>query len=457
MNDQIKRPIQLDEAQAFLAAHPQVRFIDAIFIDLCGILRGKRCPRGDLEKIFKDGFPIPCTIYLLDATGENMDPCGLGFSDGDPDGIARPVPGTLVPVPWSDKPAGQVLMTLSDEDGAPSPIDPRNQAAAAVERFKATGLSPVIAFELEFFLIDRERDGQGRPQAPISPATGRRESETQVFGMEQLEAYAAFFEAVEQASQVQGVPASVATTEYAPGQFEINLRHVSDPLAAADHCALLRNIVKQVAIRQGMDATFMSKPFAATTGSGMHLHVSLVDSTGANAFDDGSRAGNETLRHAIGGLGATLAEAMAIFAPNLNAFRRFGRNLFVPVTRSWATNNRSVAFRIPVGPGASRRVEHRVAGADANPYLVLAAVLAGLQHGLEHRIDPGPMAEGNASAELDPDLPLAWEAALDRLDQAEILPRYLDSEYLKIYVATKREELKRFAATISPQEYDWYL
>jgi glutamine synthetase len=457
MNDQNRSQIQPDEAQAFLAAHPQVRFIDAIFIDLCGILRGKRYPRGDLEKIFKDGFPIPYTTYLLDATGESLDPCGRGFSDGDPDGIARPVPGTLVPVPWSDKPLGQVLMTLDDEDGSPSPVDPRNQAAAAVERFKETGFAPVVAFELEFFLIDRERDGQGRPQAPINPATGRRESETQVYGMAQLEAYSAFFEAVEQASRVQGIPASVASTEYAPGQFEINLRHVGDPLAAADHCALQRNIVKQVAGRQGMDATFMPKPFAATTGSGMHLHVSLLDSAGKNAFDDGSLAGNETLRHAIGGLGATLAEAMAIFAPNRNAYRRFGPNLFVPVSRSWATNNRSVAFRIPAGPGAGRRVEHRVAGADANPYLVLAAVLAGLQHGLEHRIDPGPMAEGNAGAELDPDLPLAWEAALDRLDQAEILPRYLDGEYLELYTATKREELKRFAAVIAPQEYDWYL
>jgi glutamine synthetase len=457
MNDQIRSQTQPDEVQTFLAAHPDVRFIDAIFIDLCGILRGKRYPRGDLEKIFKDGFPIPYTTYLLDATGENMDPCGRGFDDGDPDGIAVPVPGTLVPVPWSDKPAGQVLMTLNDEDGSPSPIDPRNQAAAAVERFKETGLSPVVAFELEFFLIDRERDGQGRPQAPINPATGRRESETQVFGMAQLEAYGVFFEGVEQASRAQGVPASVASTEYAPGQFEINLHHVADPLAAADHCALLRNIVKQVAARQAMDATFMSKPFPDTTGSGMHLHVSLVDSAGANAFDDGSRAGNETLGHAIGGLGATLAEAMAIFAPNLNAYRRFGPNLFVPVAASWATNNRSVAFRIPAGSGASRRVEHRVAGADANPYLVLAAILAGLQHGLEHRIDPGPMAQGNASAAADPDLPLAWEPALDRLDQAEILPRYLDGEYLEIYAATKREELKRFAATISPQEYDWYL
>lgn len=463
MNQQPPVRTASDEPSAFLAAHPGIEHFDAIFIDLNGIVRGKRFQRDDLAKIYAAGFPIPYTIYLLDITGECSDPCGRGITDGDPDGVAVPVAGSMVPAPWSARPMGQVLMTLHDQDGAPSLVDPRNLAAAVVARFKESGLTPVVAFELEFYLVDRVRAPDGGPRPPIDPQSGARVSAAQVYGMSQLDAFRAFFEAVETACRAQRVPASVASTEYAPGQFEINLRHVADPLAAADHAALLRHIVKKVAQYQGMDATFMSKPFAWLAGNGMHVHVSLLDGAGKNVFDDraadggGGPDGGTALRHAVGGLTATLAEAMAIFAPNLNAFRRFQPNLFVPVTKSWAANNRSVAFRIPAGPGESRRIEHRVAGADANPYLVLAALLAGLHHGLDERLEPGPMTDGNAGHSLDPDLPLAWDAALDRLQAATILPGYLGRDYVDLYCATKRNELRRFNATISRQEYDWYL
>ncbi len=448
---------QQEALARLLAEQPETGSLDAIFIDLCGIARGKRYPRADMAKLLKSGLQIPYSVYLLDVTGESLDPCGYGFSDGDPDGTALPLPGTLVPVPWAERPRAQVLMTMRDGEGAPSWLEPRNVAAKALERLAARGLSPTVAFELEFHLLEPEPDPEGRPVPAASQATGRRDEAGQVYSIAGLDDFDAFFAAVETAAAQQGIPASVATKEYSPGQFEINLDHQSDALAAADHCALLRYLIQRVAARQGLRATFMSKPFPERTGNGMHLHLSLIDAAGGNLFDDGSELGSESLRHAIGGLGATLPEAMAIFAPNLNAFRRFGPNLFVPVTKSWGSNNRSFAFRIPTGPGAARRFEHRVAGADANPYLVLAAVVAGIEHGLVEEIDPGPIWSGNATAEPDPDIPFNQPAALDRLERASHLRAAIDPAYLKLYAETKRRELERFTAEVTPREYAWYL
>jgi glutamine synthetase len=201
----------------------------------------------------------------------------------------------------------------------------------------------------------------------------------------------------------------------------------------------------------------MPKPFPRRSGSGMHVHMSLLDQQGRNVFDDGSVAGGELLKHAIGGMLATLPDAMAIFAPNINAYRRFGPRLYVPVTKSWGVDNRSVALRIPTGPPASRRFEHRVAGADANPYLVLAVLLAGIHHGLTEKSDPGPMWSGSACEQLDQDIPFDLTSALARLRASAVLKSYLGDTYVELYCATKEAELASFLDHITPREYQWYL
>ncbi len=446
-----------EELKAYLAEHPQTEYVDGILVDLCGIIRGKRYPIADAAKLYSSGLQLCESVYLLDVTGANTDPAGRGFTDGDPDGTLFPIPGTLVPVPWADTPRAQVLMTMTDPDGAPAPVDPRNVAQRVLSRFDRMGLKPVVAFELEFYLLDQTRGPDGRPLAPISPATGRRETALQVYGIQEIDGFADFLRDVEAAGQAQGVPANVATAEFAPGQYEINLRHVDDALKAADHGALLRHIIKSVARRHGMDASFMSKPFSDQTGNGMHVHVSLLDKSGHNVFAADDPLGSEVLHNAIGGLGAITAEAMAIFAPNVNAFRRFGPNLFVPVNSSWGTNNRSVAFRIPGGPPDSRRIEHRFAGAEANCYLTLAAILAGIHYGITNKIDPGPASSGNACDKVDPDLPMDVPTSLARMENAKILGDYLGADYLKLYAATKRHEHRDFNAEITAREYAWYL
>lgn len=445
-----------EELQAFLAEYPDTEYIDAIFVDVCGIVRGKRYPVEDSEKLFSSGLQIPITVYLLDVTGDSADPGGKGFTDGDPDGTAVPIPGTLVPVPWSRN-AGQVLMTVQNQDGSPNQFDPRNVASRVVERMAADGLTPVVAFELEFYLFDREMDPDGRPQPAASPVTGEREQTTQVYGIWELDAFADFFRDVREACEAQGVPASVATKEFAPGQYEINLRHTSDALAAADHCALLRHIVKNVATAHGYRASFLSKPYADQVGSGMHLHISVKDSGGANIFAGKDELGSPRLGHAIAGLQAAMGQSMAIYSPHVNAFRRYGLNMFTPLNTSWGANNRSLTFRIPGGDADARRVEHRIAGADANPYLVLASVLGGMHHGLVGELDPGPTTDGNAGEFVDETIPFTMSDALEALKDAPILDEYLGARYVEIFRELKQGELDLFNSHIVPLEYDWYL
>lgn len=445
------------ELEAFLAEHPHVNYADAVIFDLCGVVRGKRYPRDQLVKLFESGLPLPYTVYLLDVTGDCCDPGGRGFSDGDPDGVCWPLAGTLKPVGGPQASSARVLVTMRDADGRAAVVEPRNVLRRVVERFAELGLHPVLACELEFYLLSCDRAADGRPQTVRSPLTGAPESDTQVYGLAALDVHNEFFQAVRDETTLQGIPATVASAEFAPAQFEINLHHVDDALVAADHCALLRHVIVSVAHAQGCRATFASKPFAAASGSGMHVHLSLLDASGGNVLDDGSALGSAKLRHAVGGLLDLMYDAMPIFASNVNAYRRFRPQLYVPVNRSWGANNRSVALRIPAGESTARRIEHRVPGADANPYLVLAAILSGVHHGIANELDPCAPADGNACDERDPEWPRTLDNALDRLDASTLMRSYLGDEYVGLYCATKRAELEKFYGHMSPLEYEWYL
>jgi glutamine synthetase len=450
------------QAADYLAAHPDTVAVDAFYADLSGVVRGKRYPRDLFAKLMSDGMAVPGSVFLLDTLGENHDPEGKGFSDGDPDYLAKVMPRTLVPMPWAEQPTAQVMITLVEADGSPYPFEPRNVLARVVERFAELDLTPVVAFELEFYLLDRQRLEGGAPQPPLSPTTGARESGTQVYGMNEIESFAGLLEDITEACRVQALSTGAVSAEYAPGQFEINLNHLDDPMLAADQCVMFKRVVKAIARKHGMQASFMAKPYLDCAGSGLHMHCSLLDPAGDNAFAGAGAAGDEQpiseiMEHALGGLMALMAESMGILAPNVNSFRRYVPNIFVPITRCWGHENRSVAFRIPRGGGKSRRIEHRIAGADVNPYLALATMLAGIHHGITNQIDPGPPAEGNAGRALDDDLPFRPRRALERMLEGDILGDYLGPDYVKAYAACKLTELDKFEAEISPAEYAWYL
>jgi glutamine synthetase len=446
------------ELAAYLDRHPETRFVDAVLFDLCGTPIGKRVPARDAGKLWSGGVSFCAGITTLDALGACWDVNGIGFSDGDPDATSYPLPGTLVPVPWAEVPTAQLLIAPAPPEGDTHWwFDPRAILATVVARFADLGLKPVTACELEFYFVDPTRDAMGR----ISPATparsGRAPEAPRVLAFDKLDEWAGILAEIDAACAAQGVPAGAATAEYGGAQFEVNLGHVADPVLACDHALMLRRIVKGVAARHGLEATFMSKPFADQSGSGLHIHASLVDDQGRNVFDETTPDGDRLLGHAIAGLQATTYDAMAIFAPNLNAYRRFAPNQFVPVNTSWGVNNRSVSFRVPMGGGQARRIEHRIAGADANPYLVMAAMLAGFHHGLTQQLEPTAPSTGNAGEEADPEMPLKLWSALDRLEGSAILADYLGPRYPAAYAAIKRSEFEAFMAEVLPREYDWYL
>jgi glutamine synthetase len=450
-----------DEVARFLKAHPRAVAVDLFFADLAGVVRGKRYPIAQLPKLYESGAALPGSVFLLSAEGATINPEGRGFDDGDPDELVKLIPDSLQPVPWAEPPRAQAMITLEAPDGTPYPFEPRNVLKRTLARLGELKLRPVVAFELEFYLIDRHRTESGAPQAPLSPVTGLRDTATQVYGMAAVDDFAGFLEEVAAACATQGLATGAITAEHSPGQFEINLQHEDDPLAAADHCVMFKRAVQGVARRHGIQATFMAKPYLENAGSGLHLHISLLDDKGRNVFSGGKndkdRAG-PVLKQALGGILELMPDSMAILAPNVNSYRRFKRDNFVPTRRSWAFENRSVALRIPISGGpAARRIEHRVAGADANPYLVLATALAGIHHGIENRLDPGPPFEGNACTEYDPEVPFRPLRAFDRMAESKVLADYFGADYVSAYVACKAKELEAFESEMSPAEYRWYL
>jgi glutamine synthetase len=450
------------EFDAYLKRHADTLHVDAFLHDLNGNLRGKRLPVTEAGKLWKAGLEMPRCMLFLDPTGDDLNPGGRSGDLGDPDGTAMPIPGLLAPVPWAEEPTAQVLLQMTDpagdaNHGKPSRFCPRAALDGTLAQFKRLGLTPVVAVELEFYLFDRDGDANGYPVPVKNPLTGRPETSKQPYSIDDLDAYGAFIRRVASYARAQNVPASAAITEYSPGQFEINLRHEADAVAACDHAVLLKRAIKAAARVDGHRASFMAKPFLDAAGSGMHIHVSLVDKQGRNAFGETGAKGETLLRQAIAGLQAAMPESMAIFGANLNGFRRYQPGHNVPITPAWGHNNRSVAFRIPAGGGGARRIEHRVAGADANPYLVMAAVLAGMLHGIENRRTPTPETKGDAGDGADRNVPFAFTAAVERFAKAKILPQHIAPNMLDLLRDQKREEMRKFMGVISRQEYDWYL
>ena len=452
------KPEDVKRLEAFLQQHPEVAHVDAVFFDINGVARGKRVPREHAGKLYAGGLTLPRSLFVLDVLGDVSNGLGVGLTDGDPDGVGVPLQGDALLTPWTRQPCAQLLMDMVEPDGSAVWFNPRYQLGLVVEKFASLGLVPVCAVEMEFYLIDPKRRGEGgQPLAPVSPLTEERERHARVYDLEDLESYGVFFERLDKIASALCLPLSASSTEFAPGQFEVNLTHGKDPLLAGDHACLLRQAVVQTARLCGMEATFLSKPFAKETGNGMHIHLSILDNNGKNIFQSKDAYGTVALREAVRGMQKLMAESLAVFAPHINAYRRLGSGGFAPFVRDWSYNNRLTALRIPAGKEESKRIEHRMAGADANPYLVLACVLAGALEGLADGIEAeSPLEAGTPHAQTS-DLPPNLPAALEVFENGTRLREYLQPEYLELYASVKRGEYERFMGEAFEREFSWYL
>lgn len=446
------------EAHAFLEANPDITSIHVIWTDICGVARGKILRRDELVPAWKDGRFMPISALVLDITGQDVPETGLVFDEGDRDMLLWPVPGSLVRIPWLDEPTAQYLATVHDLDGTPHFADPRNALESIVRRFQSElNMTPVGAVELEFFLMDRASAMAGEPRAPKSLINEHRPQHYQAYYLQDLDDFAPFFKDLYAYCEAQGLPAKTLISEYAPGQMEIVLRHRADVLKACDEGIMLKRAIKATAEKHGMAATFMAKPYAQWTGSGMHMHVSLGDEKGNNLFAAEDPMQNELLLHAIGGLKAAMAESMLIFAPNANSYRRFRRNSYAPVSASWGINNRTVSLRVPAGAANACHIEHRPSGADANPYLVMAAILAGMHYGITEKADPGNPVVGNGYEKRAKYIPGNWFDAIDAFWRASIMKEYFGKPFVDTYCTLKEVEADRFYAEPTQRDFEWYL
>jgi glutamine synthetase len=324
----------LEDAQSFLANNPDIDMIELFILDANGVPRGKLLHREELLAVYESGRPLPSTILGLTLQGDDVENSGLVWDVGDIDCRAYPLEGSLVRLPWRQIPTAAVQVSMHPQEGMPASIaDPRHLLIKVIDRLKAEGYHPVMACELEFYLLDAKRDHNGRPQ-PALDADGGRPRHTQVYGLRELEQIEPFLADLYAACKLHGIPARTAISEYAPGQVEITLEH-GDALQAMDQAVRYKRLVKAVAHKHGMQATFMAKPFDHLAGTGMHMHVSIADAEGRNLFASEDPAGTSLLRTAIGGMLASLLDSLLLFCPNANSYRRFQANSYAPLAPTW--------------------------------------------------------------------------------------------------------------------------
>lgn len=438
------------EIQQFTQQHPDIEEVDLISMDISGHFFGKRYPIAQLHKLAKAGLKLPRAMPLMSAIGTPMSVGKFGLEDGDPDQTFFLVPGSLTAIPWDNTSRAQMIVSTA---GTPSPLffEPRAVLARILDHFHRMGYYPTVAFELEFYLIDSERTDKGLIKPPQDPTSGRLDCSS-ILRIDRVANFGDCLSDIIQCCKTQGIQTGALSAELGPGQYEINLEHQNDAMLAADQCAAFRRTVQAVARKHGYQATFMAKPYLQEAGNGQHLHLSIYDKNGNNIL----QANEDTcLRYAIAGCLDLLPASMAILAPNSNAYRRYESGSCVAVNPSWGYENRTTAIRIPDSDSKNRRLEHRVAGADSNPYLTLACILAGIAHGLNERAEPGTPSDGNT---CDPGgLPTHLRDALQRFNQSEPLRHYLGERFVQLYCQQKHNELAEFEKEISAREYEWFL
>ena len=333
--------------------------------------------------------------------------------------------------------------------------DPRTILARVLEQFTARGLTPVVAVELEFYLLDAPSVAAGVPAPPPQINVGGQIKPYQVYDMRVMDRIEPTLKLIHDYAKALNIPADASLSEIGPGQFEINLMHRDNVLQAADEAILFKRVVDRAAIATGMACTFMAKPYTEHTGNGLHVHVSLLDKAGNNIFDQNNNADN--LLWAANGLLGTMKDSQALLAPHGNSYKRLQPDSYAPVQMSWGHDHRGVALRLPETQGKAARLEHRVAGADANPYLALAAILSGILYGLNKKTAPSLPALKAYDTSTAEFLHHDWLNAVTQFSESEFIKNSLGERYQTVFANVKRHEAIAINKTVNQLDWQTYL
>jgi len=448
-----RKHFNFNDLEQWLDQH-RVTEIECLVPDLTGVARGKILPR---KKFTEDrGMRLPEAVVAMGVTGEfpAEGPYYDVISPTDHDMHLRPDPRTVRIVPWASDPTAQVVHDCYDKAGNIVPFAPRSVLRRVCDLFEAEGWNPIVAPELEFYLVARNTD----PDMPLKPPigrSGRAETSRQAYSIDAVNEFDPLFEDVYSYCEQMELNVDTLIHEIGAGQMEINFFH-DHPLGLADEVFFFKRTVREAAMRHNMFATFMAKPIAGEPGSAMHIHQSIVDAQGRNIFSNADGSASDMFRWYIGGLQKYIPAAMALFAPYVNSYRRLARFTAAPINIQWGTDNRTVGIRSPVASPAARRIENRVIGADANPYVALAATLACGYLGMKNRVEPTPECKGDAYLG-DYQLPRSLGEALEKLRAERDLAAVLGEAFVTVYTEVKETEYAEFMKVISPWEREHLL
>jgi len=444
-----------DQLSAWLKEH-KITEVECVISDLTGIARGKIAPTNKF--LHERGMRLPESVLLQTVTGDFVDD-EIYYDLLDPadiDMICRPVSNATYVVPWAIEPTAIVIHDTFDKQGNPIELSPRNVLKKVLQLYTDKGWQPIVAPEMEFYLTQRCEDPDLPLKTPVG-RSGRAETGRQSFSIDAANEFDPLFEDVYDWCELQGLDLDTLIHEDGPAQMEINFRH-GDALDLADQITVFKRTLREAALKHNVAATFMAKPVADEPGSAMHLHQSVVEiATGKPVFVDADGKMSQLFLHHIGGLQKYIPKLLPMFAPNVNSFRRFLPDTSAPVNVEWGEENRTVGLRVPTSSPDAMRVENRLPGADANPYLAIAASLLCGYLGMIEQIEPSAPVEGRAYERRNLRLPFTLEDALARMEDCDTVKQYLGDKFVRGYVAVKRAEHENFKRVISSWEREFLL
>ncbi|MBW7922232.1 MAG: glutamine synthetase [Rubellimicrobium sp.] len=433
-----------DAARAYLDRN-RLDEVECIIADFPGIARGKAVPATKFDP--SKPFHLPNSIFFQTITGDWVDTDDDTYTE--PDMILRPDLSTATAAPWAAEGTLQVIHDAFDQKGNPIACAPRNVLRRVVDLYREQGWNPVVAPEMEFYLISRNTD----PTQDIEPAigrTGRRAAANQAYSLSAVDEYGKVVDDIYRFAEAQGLEIDGITQEGGAGQLEINLRH-GDPVRVADEVFFYKRLIREAALKNGCFATFMAKPIEGEPGSAMHVHHSIVDEEGRNIFCGPQGGETDNFYYFIGGLQQWMPAAIALIAPYVNSYRRYVKNYSAPINLQWGRDNRTTGLRVPVSEPQARRVENRLPGMDCNPYLCIAASLACGLLGIRNEKWSHKPIHGEAYR-APSDIPVSLSDALDLFEEATDLHTILGEEFSRVYTLVKRSEVNEFLQIISPWE-----